>query len=530
VSRGNPPFVDRGKTPATRATVERAVSEPNRTGLADYLRVIQHQWVLIAAVTLLFGGIALILSLRADPSYQAEATLRFQEPSEVIDEAGGGVAPRETTQERAALGAEAVTSPPVFAAVGRELGGPLGASVSATTDPNANLVLVQASGSEPRRVARVANAFARNTREVLRRRFRRSVDTQLRAIRPDVERIQRLGEPTVVAKQLELLARLRALRRLGEPVELLRPAVVPAQPTTPRKLRNTLLGLLAGLTFGLVAAFVRDSLDRRLRGTQEMSEAASLPVIGRLREEALGKLPLPGSGAAGVDFEAIRILRANLEFLDVDRRPAKVLVTSPLPEEGKSTVAAALAVAAGLAGQRVLLLECDLRRPVIAQRLGLRRAPGLTDYLAGQAAAADVIQTLSVGGGISRNGDEASSIAFIAAGSEAPRPTELLASDTFTEFIAVVGRSYDCVVLDSSPLLPVADTLELVACVDRVVMCARARHTTRDELRAAGEALDRLPSPPAGLIVTGLRRGDELDYDYYARRSADEAPTVASTR
>src|SRR3954452_2141883 len=124
-----------------------------------------------------------------------------------------------------------------------------------------------------------------------------------------------------------------------------------------------------------------------------------MPVVGKVSENALGRVGFGVNGSAPVmdpDLESFRIIRTNLEYLRQDRPLKSLLVTSGLPEEGKSTVAASLACTATLAGRRTLLVECDVRRPSLARRLGLKQTPGLTDYLMGAADPRDVIQTVEL--------------------------------------------------------------------------------------------------------------------------------------
>lgn len=500
------------------------MSEPSTlNGLRDYVRVVRQQRLLIVPIALLFAGAALIYSLSAEPVYRAEASLLFQEASSEIDELGGGIGSRETTEERAAIGADIVTRPDIVRAVSRRVKGPIDAGITAAAEARSNLVAVRASASDAERAARVANAFARETQRVLRRDFRADLAAQIRAAEPELRRIRRLSDPVVVADALERQGRLRALRRLGEPVALARRATVPGAQVSPRPARNTLLGLLAGLTVGLVAAFGRHALDRRLRGARDLWGAGGLPLLGRLQDNALGRLHPGAKGdrkRARVTQEAmedIRIVRANLALMG-EGSPSRVLVTSALPEEGKSSVAYSLAVASSLAGKRTVLLECDLRRPVLAKRLGLREAPGLADYLEGRAEAGET--TVPMPGPqepSSSNGQQAAEpmLACVPAGALPSRPAELLSSDRFIDFLGVLSYAYDTVILDSSPLLPVADTIELVPHVDRVVLCARSRQTTRDQLKAATEAIARVGNVAVGIVVTGVRRGDEEDYGYY---------------
>jgi Mrp family chromosome partitioning ATPase len=270
----------------------------------------------------------------------------------------------------------------------------------------------------------------------------------------------------------------------------------------------------------------------------QIQEELKLPLMGRVREEAMGRAGPVANGRGAMeeaDLESFRILRTNLGYLNVDKPLRSIAVTSPLADEGKSTVAISLAFANAWAGKRTLLVECDLRRPVLAERLKLQRAPGLTEFVAGTASPKEVLQPVALdppstnGHRRKRGGKkqeakaestpaeaaEASLLVCITAGSPPPRPAELLASQRFSEFIAEVANVYDVVILDTAPMLQVADTLELLPKVDGVVVCVRAARTTRDQARAARSALDHLPERPAGLVVTGVRPGDETEYGYY---------------
>jgi Mrp family chromosome partitioning ATPase len=207
--------------------------------------------------------------------------------------------------------------------------------------------------------------------------------------------------------------------------------------------------------------------------------------------------------------------------MDVDRPIKKIAITSALPDEGKSTVASALAAASALAGSRVLLVECDLRRPTLAKRLGLEPGPGLSDYLVGKAEPQDVLQPVELtaaGPAAAEPDGEApahGSLVVIVAGSPTPQPAELLGSRRFHSFLEQVDDVYDIVVLDTCPLLSVVDTLGLIPSVDAIVVCVRASRTTRDQARAARAAIEHLPSRPAAVVITGVRPGAEADYGYY---------------
>jgi capsular exopolysaccharide synthesis family protein len=299
---------------------------------------------------------------------------------------------------------------------------------------------------------------------------------------------------------------------------------VPGSPISPKPIRNTVLGFLLGLTLALVAAVVRDALDRRFKNSREIREALRFPLVGHVRDDVLGRSVISSNGHAltAPELDAFRIIKTNVEYLDVDHPIKTLAVTSAVPDEGKSTVSSALAAAFALSGRRALLVECDLRRPTLAKRFGLAATPGLTDYLVGRASPKEILQpvALEAGGDAAVNGAEAAAtpgrFVCIAAGTSTPQPAELLGSQRFRDFLAQVADAYDIVVLDTCPLLSVVDTLGLVPCVDGIALCVRASRTTRDQARAARSALEHVPPRPTGIVITGVRSGDEGDYGYYS--------------
>jgi len=305
------------------------------------------------------------------------------------------------------------------------------------------------------------------------------------------------------------------------PAELARRAEVPGNPSSPKTVRNTILGLIVGLALGLLAAFARDVLDRRIRSSTQAHEEYGLPVLGRVGEASLGTTGAArgtnGRVITPADIESFRILRTNLVALDPDRPPRSVLVTSAVAQEGKSTVSASLAGASAAAGQRTLLVEGDLRRPVFAKRLGINDSPGLAEYLAGTAEPKDILQTVPVDARGRANGasaDDEKTLVCIAAGNPQGEPAELLALDRCRDFLEKVTRAYDLVIIDSSPMLATADPLELLPHVDSVLVCARLTTSTSDHARGVRDALALMQERPAGLVVTGAGAADGY-YGYY---------------
>lgn len=502
--------------------------EPRNKNLQDYLRVIRQERGIIVLSTLVFAAAALLVSVRQDPTYAADSIIAFREPRADLGLVGGAALfPTQSEQERAAVGAQRVTRIEVARRVKRELRSKLPAQVllsgvSARAEARTNLVVVQARASNARFARDLSSSFARQTAANEAADYRRRIGRLIRSQEKQLRSVRRRAGDDAVARTLTLerLGQLRSLQQTSTPVEINALATEPSTPISPRPIRNTVLGILIGGTFGLLLAFARDSLDRRLRSREEIQAELGYPLLGVVDSSAFqarnGATPESGDG-----LESFRIIRTNIEFLDVDHPPHVILVTSAAPGEGKSTVAASLARAMAAAGKTTLLVECDLRRPALSARLGLAPTPGMTDYLLGRATPQEVVQV--VDSGARAEDDEASvstmigsgTLACITAGVEAPQPAELLASQRFQDFVTQVRSAYETVILDTPPLLAVGDTLELVPLADAVIVCVRSGVTTRDQASGARGALGHMPDKPTGVVITGIAPGD-ASYGYYS--------------
>lgn len=504
---------------------------PRYSSLRDYLRVLRSHRLLILGFTIAFAAAAFLVSSLQEKEYRAETDLLFRDISSDLSLIGRASIPELAPDQRAAINADRVTRPDVVDRVRRSLNtnlsnGQIQSEISTDVGSQTNFVIVRATDKDPQFAAKLANAFGEEVQALDTAEVRDRLDKVITGLNADVRRARKAGDLVTVQVDQTQLAQLQTVRDLARPVEVASAAEPPAEPSSPRTRRNTALGALVGLAFGLLAAFLRDSLDRRLRNTDEVQAELHLPVIGRIPDDALGHAGFANGTVEDADaeshLEAFRMLRTNLEFLQSGTPLKTVMVTSGLPEEGKSTVALALAGAAAVAGKRTLLVECDLRRPCLSERLGIDEVPGLTDYLVGDAKPAEILQVVKLGAVAPGNGasgsedqdDEASSMVCITAGSTAQLPAEMLGSERFSNFLTKVSRAYDIVVLDTSPILSVVDALELAPQVDGLLVCVRLSRTTRDEAKAAREALGHLPGKPTGVVVTGYRPGDDSYYGY----------------
>jgi capsular polysaccharide biosynthesis protein/Mrp family chromosome partitioning ATPase len=510
--------------------------------LRDFFRLLRRQWLVIFLTTLLAVGAAIAYSVLKTPEYEATAELQFIDQSEYLPQIGIGTSfTGVDPAKRAAQDAERVTSSQVVDAVKKDVKTDLTLSeikdsVKTAVNPDNNLVALSVRAKSATLATDLANAFASETRRVLTNAERNRLISTAKSLEDGVKK---QDDTSILKQQSELTAaRLRSVAEVARPVEIASPAEKPGSPVSPKPVRDTVLALILGLIFGTLLAFLRDSLDRRLKDAHDVQRELQIPLLGYVDAAALGNVRLPQNGSGKAPdrwLEPFRILRSNVDFLAPNRQVQTLAVTSPVAEEGKSTVAAGLAAAAALAGKRVLLVECDLRRPVFAERLEVPAAPGFTDWLSGAAEPADVIRQVAVdrrgengdGGANGNAGDDLASMTVISAGNFSSHPAELLASGRFAEFITEVKQVYELVVLDCAPLLPVGDTLEVLPHADAALLCIRLDQTTRDQALAAKGAIEHLPERPVGLVLTGVRAGrDGYYYGYYSSRAPSQPAIV----
>jgi Mrp family chromosome partitioning ATPase len=294
---------------------------------------------------------------------------------------------------------------------------------------------------------------------------------------------------------------------------------------------------------GIGLAFARDALDTRVRSADDVGDELGIPLLARLpaprknlrKTNALVMMADP----RGHQSEAFRMLRSNLEFVNLDRGARSILVTSALEKEGKSTTVSNLAVTLARAGKRVVLVDLDLRRPAVRQFFGIDADhPGVTNVVLGQVALeqalVDVFHTTGDGGvdymdRLPSNGNGHGSptvdvpsgvLAVLVAGASPPDPGEFVGSPRMARLLADLALRFDFVLIDTPPLLSVGDAMTLSAHVDGMIAVARLELLKRPVLQELARALATCPSLKLGYIVTGAEAEagyGQTGYQYYDR-------------
>ncbi len=284
-------------------------------------------------------------------------------------------------------------------------------------------------------------------------------------------------------------------------------ALPPLSPSSPVVPRNLALGLALGILLGIGAAVARHALDTKIRSEGDVAAITATSVLGviPLDPGASSHPVVMHDDALGARSEAIRRLRTNLQFVEVAHRTNSLLVTSSVPEEGKSTTAINLAVSLSDAGMRVVLVDADLRRPAVAPYLGIEGRAGLTTVLIGRADLEDVVQPW-----------QQTTLDILPSGQIPPNPSELLGSKAMAELLERLADTYDMVVLDSPPLLPVTDAAILSRLTGGTLVVVGADRIQKPQLRDALESLTTVGANVVGIVLNKIAKGDAGTYIYDA--------------
>jgi capsular exopolysaccharide synthesis family protein len=413
-----------------------------------------------------------LVTLTMPKKYTATTRLFFAVAGESVSDLAQG---SNFAEKQMSSFAQVATSPMVLEPVVRRLALPVTAaelskSVSATVPVDTVILDIAATDRDPRRAADIANA----------------VGAQLGTVAGRLTPERQDGTKSVQATTVEI-------------------AAVPQQPSSPDIVFNIAVGLVLGLMAGIGVAVLRSALDTKVRSEADVRALTDTPILGLVAYDSgvpqhpviLRDEPLASPS------EAVRRLRTNLQFIDVANRPKSIVISSSIPGEGKSTIAINLAVSLSDTGARVILIDADLRRPSMAEYVGIEGGVGLTTVLIGRAEIEDVIQPLGT-----------STLDLLPAGQIPPNPSELLGSPGMSALLQRLEASYDMVLLDSAPLLPVTDAAVLSKMAGGALVIVGADRIHRPQLQEALTSLRTAGAHVLGIVMNKIDRLEVGTYSY----------------
>lgn len=511
--------------------------------LRHYLGILKSRKWTILVVTAVVIAAALLLSYRQTPLYRAEARVLVNPlPSAIVTTVPNQLAAPVNLQTEK----EVVASVPVAQLVAEEL------DVADPTEllddlevealADTEVLVVTYTSPDARIAARAANSFAENyirfrVRQALESVIttRSSVEDRIDATRDNLEglaeRIERARKAeddalvsTLETERTALVARLGVLQERLEGVQtedsvrlaagdVIEPATRPAAPSSPDHVVNGLLAAIAGVVLGTGLAFFRERLDDKFRGRADIERALEAPVLA-----AVPKFR-PGKGASAKPFElmvaaepkgtaseAYRTLRTSVQFIASQQGIRSLLITSPSAGEGKTSTTSNLGAALAQAGKRVILLSADMRRPTLERFFGVRNRHGLSTWLLGEDVDDDPMSLLQ--------DSDVPNLRILACGPVPSNPAELLASPRLARLLNELELNADMVLVDSPPVLPVADAAILASHVGGSILVVDAAASHRSATLHAKEALERVGTGVIGTVLNAFDPGTS-PYDYY---------------
>ncbi|MFI5426812.1 polysaccharide biosynthesis tyrosine autokinase [Aeromicrobium sp. UC242_57] len=419
-----------------------------------------RRWPSVAALTLVGVGLAAAAVAQVPPRFEAQADVLISPPVEQSTSAAAG---RTVESYAHVLGGRLIAADVV-----KDLG--LSSSVASIDDrlsaevvDGTSVLRVSTTDESAAEAARISQAAADSFVAWLGKQ-----DTQLAAV--------------VVAK-----------------------ADVPVDPASPQRLPWLVLGGLVGLLLGVLIAIRRAVSDTSIRTPAELEEVSGAPVLGAVAyDRTATQTPLiTALGTHHPRYEAVRILRTNLQFLDIDRDNKVITITSSVAGEGKTTTATNLAIALAQTGTQVALVEGDLRRPRVSEYLGIEKTVGLTTVLVGRVDLDAALQQTSTPG-----------LDVLASGALPPNPSEILQTNAMKVLVSELRQRFDVVLIDAPPLLPVTDASLLASISDGAILVVRHGETGREAVRAAAGRLQAVGARLLGTVLSMSPAKELTGYGY----------------
>ena len=537
------------------------IDETGRPGrpMADYVRIIRRGWWIVAATVVLVTAVTYFISSRQAPVFQATAVdvISAQDLTNPGQKSNAGsntqyVATQAQIAQSQQVAADALALVPSIKDVTPRR---LLKDSTVTADPSATTVAFKVSYNTRDGAKQLVNAYARAFAAYSKKQAGAKIDKLVVQVRTapgglnnlqsematlqtkiaadnaanDTEALhgdydQRRTLQDQIDSAQKYIQSLQATKITGFGQTSLQTPASGAHQVAPNTSRNTVIGFILGLVLGIGLVFVREAFDTRIRSAEQVAAELGLPLFGRLprpdkdmrKHDQLTLLADPH----GIHSEAYKKLRVSLDFANLDPQAQMILVTSAVAQEGKSTTAANLAVAMAASGKNVILIDLDLRAPYLDRFFGLTGRPGVTDVVLGNATLDEALVPVVVPGapdpGARRNGHghtpSGSLLHVLIAGEPPSDPSTLLSSKALATLLSDLRERAELIVIDTPPVLPVADTMALTPQADAYMVVSKLDLVRRPMLHEMRRELNTARAIGLGVVVTDAEA--ESGYGY----------------
>jgi polysaccharide biosynthesis transport protein len=480
--------------------------------LRNYIGVLWRRKWIVLVPTILVPLATLLATLRQAPVYEGRAQV-LATRQELAASSIVGETPAFDDIDRTAFTQAALAHTPAVAARVLRAAGVEESTREflrrASVNPQEDILYFAVRDRHPETALALVNAYARVYTQYRRELGTRALSKTIAQLRSQIDQLvqSEQGTSRLATALRERQSELEALQTLlNSNVSVVRTATpADVDQVAPRPLRNTALGLVAGLLIGIICAFLWEALDTRVHSGRDAEAALGLPLLARLRDTSrrpraadLPTLIDPGSEAA----EAYHVLRLNLQLANADHGARSILVTSPRAGEGVARTSANLAVAFARAGRRVTLVDLELGSPAVTRIFGLEDRPGLSTVVTGRSSVADAVTRITLLQPDAHGGSLGGMLEVLGSGEAVAQPTELLSSRALEAALAELRGRTDLVLAAAPPMLGTGGATALGMSVDAVLLVVQERSAHKPVLGEARRLLEAWPCLKLGFALS----------------------------